>query len=232
MKELINIAVDGHSSCGKSTLARDLAQKIGYKYIDSGAMYRAITLFSIKHIIKNDQLIIDDLLDSLHQIKIDFHVNSSEGTNEVLLNGVNVEQNIRTPEITAWVSEVATIPEVREKLVAIQKLIGLEKGVVMDGRDIGTVVLPDAELKIFVTADIDVRAMRRWKELGERGIHVHIEDVRENLLKRDHIDSTRENSPLVRAKDAKLLDTSELSPQEQVATAFEWFEETISEKSS
>jgi len=223
----INIAIDGYSSCGKSTLAKGLARKLGYKYIDSGSMYRAITLFALENQIIDDQLDKEKLIEKLDDIRIDFLVDIDKQTDEVLLNGKRVEEEIRKPIVTKWVSQVAAITEVREKLVSIQQLIGRTKGVVMDGRDIGTVVFPDAELKIFVTAEADIRARRRWLELREKGIELKIEDVKESLLKRDEVDSNRKVSPLKRAADSKLLDTTKLSKEEQVLEVLNWFKEVL-----
>ncbi len=227
MSKRINIAIDGYSSCGKSTLAKGLARKLGYKYIDSGSMYRAITLFALENQIIDDQLDKEKLIEKLDDIRIDFLVDIDKQTDEVLLNGKRVEEEIRKPIVTKWVSQVAAITEVREKLVSIQQLIGRTKGVVMDGRDIGTVVFPDAELKIFVTAEADIRARRRWLELREKGIELKIEDVKESLLKRDEVDSNRKVSPLKRAADSKLLDTTKLSKEEQVLEVLNWFKEVL-----
>lgn len=218
MTEKINIAIDGYSSCGKSTLAKALAQKIGFKYIDSGSMYRAITLFALQEKIITNDLDKEALIEKLESVQIDFEI-GEDGSNEVVLAGENVENEIRTPAITEWVSQVAAISEVRKKLVAIQKQIGEGKGVVMDGRDIGTVVFPKAELKIFVTAELGIRAERRWTELKEKGIEVSLEDVKENLMKRDMIDSKRIDSPLRQAQDAILLDTSNITRDEQLVFA-------------
>lgn len=220
----IIIAIDGYSSCGKSTLARALAQKVGYKYIDSGAMYRAVTLYALQEKIIDTELDKEALINSLKDVNIDFEV-KADGRNEVVLAGNNVEWKIRTPSITEWVSPVAAISEVRTKLVAIQRKIAEEKGVVMDGRDIGTVVFPNAELKIFVNADLEIRANRRWQELLEKSIKVSLDDVKENLLRRDMIDSRRSDSPLRQAKDAILLDTSHLSREEQLEKVYSWFME-------
>jgi len=223
----INIAIDGYSSCGKSTLAKGLARKLGYKYIDSGSMYRAITLFALENQIIDEQLDKERLIEKLDDIRIDFLVDIDKQTDEVLLNGNRVEEEIRKPLVTKWVSQVAAITEVREKLVLIQQIIGKAKGVVMDGRDIGTVVFPDAELKIFVTAEVNVRAKRRWLELKEKSIELEINDVKESLIKRDEVDSNRKVSPLKRAAGSKLLDTTNLSREEQVLKVLNWFKEVL-----
>lgn len=208
----INIAIDGHSSCGKSTLAKQLAAALGYIYIDSGAMYRSVALYYIENEIdvKNKEAAVK----ALDEIQID--IKSVESQFRILLNGVDVTKRIIAIDVSSIVSEVAAISEVRRKLVAIQKQLGEEKGVVMDGRDIGTVVFPEAELKIFVTANIDVRTQRRFLELKEKGMSTSIEIVKENLEHRDHIDSTREDSPLMQADDAILIDNSYMRKDEQL----------------
>ncbi|NNE16411.1 MAG: (d)CMP kinase [Saprospiraceae bacterium] len=212
MNRKINIAIDGHSSCGKSTLAKQLAAALGYIYIDSGAMYRSVALYYIENEIdvKNKEAAVK----ALDEIQID--IKSVESQFRILLNGVDVTKRIIAIDVSSIVSEVAAISEVRRKLVAIQKQLGEEKGVVMDGRDIGTVVFPEAELKIFVTANIDVRTQRRFLELKEKGMSTSIEIVKENLEHRDHIDSTREDSPLMQADDAILIDNSYMRKDEQL----------------
>lgn len=213
MKEIV-IAIDGNSGCGKSSTAKVLAQKLKYIYIDTGAMYRAVTLFFIKHNIdlKNDL----DVEQALKQIDISFVYNIETGKNETFLNGKNVENEIRQMEVSNLVSPVSEISKVRRKLVEQQRRMGDGKGVVMDGRDIGTVVFPNAELKIFMTADLEVRAERRRLELAEKGSTVDISDVIENLKNRDIIDSSRADSPLKKADDAHIIDTSKLKFDEQV----------------
>ncbi len=207
----ITIAIDGHSSCGKSTLAKDLAKELDYIYVDSGAMYRAVTLFFIQNNIDlKDQ---DAIMKALALIEIKF-VQSPDGRH-TLLNGVDVEQEIRTMEVSRLVSPVAAISSVRKKLVEQQQAMGIEKGMVMDGRDIGTVVFPDAELKIFLTADNEVRAQRRFEELKAKGQDISLEEVAKNLLERDHIDSNRADSPLMKAERAVVIDNSYLSRTEQ-----------------
>lgn len=226
--EKINIAIDGYSSCGKSTLAKQLAKELEYIYVDSGAMYRAITLYCMnKGIIKDGALRTSDIVKVLDDIRIDFTHNPDKGISETLLNGENVEKEIRTMEVSRNVSPISTVKEVREKLVERQKEMGEDKGVVMDGRDIGTEVFPNAQLKIFMTADVDVRAKRRYEELKAKGHDVSMKDVRENLAQRDHSDTTREESPLRKADDAVVLDNTFLNEEEQLAQALEWAKERI-----
>lgn len=213
----ITIAIDGFSSSGKSSMARKLAAAIGYAYIDSGAMYRAVALYCLEHeIISRDGILNKDaLLKALSDINIAFAVNPQTGVSEVTLNGVNVESKIRTLEVSNVVSKVAAVPEVRHALVAIQQRLGANKGIVMDGRDIGTTVFPDAEMKVYVNADARVRAERRYRELLEKGQQVNFDDVLKNVEERDLLDMTREESPLRKADDAILLDNSHMTPNEQ-----------------
>ncbi len=225
---LITIAVDGYSSSGKSTMARRLAAAVGYRYIDSGAMYRAVTLYAL-----DNGLISTDgepdkaaIVSALPEISIDFAV-QPDGTQHTLLNGVDVETEIRRLRVSNAVSPVAAIAEVRRALVAMQKKMGERKGIVMDGRDIGTVVFPDAELKIFVDASPETRAMRRFKELMEKGSQVSYEDVLSNVVHRDHIDTTRDESPLRRAEDAISLDNSLMSLEEQDAWLLKQFNKVL-----
>lgn len=208
----IIIAIDGHSSCGKSTLARDVAKSLKYIYVDSGAMYRAVTLYFIWNEIDISDS--DQIRESLKKINISFK--TKRGKNLCFLNGELVEDDIRSAEVSDLVSEVATISAVRAHLVAMQKEYGKAKGLVMDGRDIGTVVFPEAELKLFVTADLDIRSHRRYLELKNKGKEISFDAVTANLVKRDHIDSTREDSPLKKADDAIVLDNSQLSTKEQL----------------
>jgi len=215
-KRKIIIAIDGYSSCGKSTLARDLANKLKYIYVDSGAMYRAVTLYFIWN--KIDIHNTSEVADALTKIEITFKRRRRK--NLCYLNGELVENDIRSAEVSDLVSEVAAISAVRKKLVALQQTYGEHKGLVMDGRDIGTVVFPLAKLKVFVTADVEVRAHRRYSELKNRGKEMPFEDVKANLEKRDHIDSTREDSPLMQAPDAIVLDNSSLSPKEQLEAVY------------
>lgn len=212
----ITIAIDGYSSTGKSTIARQLAQTLGYIYVDSGAMYRALTLYALRaELIQNDVLDKEKLIESLPSIFLQFTFNPKKGYAEVYLNNKNVEGDIRKLEVSKYVSRVAEIPEVRRKLVAIQQEMGKNKGVVMDGRDIGTVVFPEADLKLFLTAAPDKRATRRYKELLERGDEVTFEEVLENVEFRDHIDSTRAVSPLKKAEDAIVIDNTDMGLKEQ-----------------
>jgi cytidylate kinase len=222
MKGKITIAIDGFSSCGKSTLAKALARALNYKYIDSGAMYRAVTLYALnKGIIKDGHFDHDFLVNALPNIIIDFHFNPQNQKSETLLNGVNVEDKIRQGEISSLVSPISAVKEVRTKLVDLQRSYDEHKGLVMDGRDIGTNVFPKAELKIFMTADPEIRAVRRYEELISKGYHTTMVDVRSNLAERDHIDSTRVDNPLTRATDAIILDNTDLSPEEQLDFALD-----------
>jgi len=213
----INIAIDGHSSSGKSTMAMELAAKINYIYMDSGAMYRAVTLYCLRNgLIVKGKVDEAKLAALLPDIRISFVMNEESGRPDTCLNGLNVEKEIRTMEVADNVSTIAAIGFVRSALVAKQREAGKDKGVVMDGRDIGTVVFPDAELKVFVTASPEVRAERRMDELDAKGIPVTYEEVLENVRKRDHIDSTRKESPLKQADDALVLDNSSMSREEQM----------------
>ncbi|MFK7782279.1 (d)CMP kinase [Psychroserpens sp.] len=215
----ITIAIDGFSSTGKSTVAKRLAKSLGYIYVDSGAMYRAVTLYAMQNNLIQENCFDKELLiTQLGAIKISFKFNEELGFAEVYLNEQNVEKQIRTLEVSQFVSQVATVSEVREQLVLQQQNFGKDKGVVMDGRDIGTVVFPDAELKIFMKASAEIRANRRYKELLERGHNLSYDDVLENVTTRDRIDSTREDSPLVKAEDAIEIDNSELTVEEQLET--------------
>ncbi len=217
MKKII-IAIDGFSSCGKSTMAKDLAKEIGYTYIDTGAMYRAVTLYCLNEgIIANDQINLERLKKEIGQIRIHFQNNAETGKRETYLNGVNVEADIRKMNVANWVSPIAAIGFVRHALVALQQKMGESKGVVMDGRDIGTVVFPHAELKVFITATPEVRAQRRVDQSKEKGEPVSYEEVLSNIKKRDFIDSTREESPLRQAADAIVLDNSRMTIDEQKA---------------
>lgn len=213
----IIIAVDGHSSCGKSTLSKQLAQKLRYNYIDTGAMYRAVTLFALRNkLIINKEVNTERLIQKLPEIKITFTYNEKEEKSDTILNGENIENEIRQLEVSNYVSPVATIKEVRQSMVKLQKAMGIEKGIVMDGRDIGTVVFPKAELKIFMTASDEVRAQRRFDELTNKGLQVTFDEVLKNIVERDHIDSTRAESPLHKANDAIVLDNSNLTRDEQL----------------
>lgn len=225
----INIAIDGHSSCGKGTLAKALAKKLHYRFIDSGAMYRAVTLYFIQNEIDVENKL--HVVNALKEVSLDFVFSEEEGRFEIVLNGVNVDKRIRMMDVAAVVSEVAALSEVRKALVTMQQQLGISKGVVMDGRDIGTVVFPDAELKIFMTADPEVRAHRRYLELAQSGAEVTVEEVLENLTKRDDIDSNRNDSPLTFNDSYRLLDNSHISQKEQLEIALNWVEEILKTKS-
>lgn len=211
----IIIAIDGYSSSGKSSMARALAAEIGYRYIDSGAMYRAVTLWALRHNLIKDEVIDEKkLIEALPEIKIDFRP-MPDGTQHTLLNGEDVESEIRQLPVSNSVSGISAIAAVRKALVSIQQSLGKERGIVMDGRDIGTTVFPDAEMKIFVNASAQTRAQRRFNEMLEKGIPVNFEEVLANVVKRDHIDETRVESPLRKAEDAMVLDNSKMSIETQ-----------------
>ena len=219
----ITIAIDGFSSTGKSTLAKQLAQQLGYVYVDTGAMYRAVTLYAMQHgYVSPHHLDAEGLTADLKQITLHFVFNPELGYGEMYLNGLNVEREIRTLEVSSLVSKVAEISAVRAKLVEQQQAIGKEKGVVMDGRDIGTVVFPDAALKIYMTASPETRAQRRFAELQAKGDSVTYEAVLQNVNERDYIDTHRADSPLVKADDAIELDNSNLSQEAQLQRVLEW----------
>lgn len=226
MRKII-ITVDGFSSCGKSTLAKAIAKELNYVFVDSGAMYRAITLYFLRNNISIDNKVEVNL--ALLNISLAFEYNRETGKSDMLLNGENVEAEIREMVISEKVSEVAAIKEVRTFAVKQQKSMGEAKGLVMDGRDIGTTVFPEAELKIFVTADPEVRVERRFKELYEKNHNINIEDVKKNLEMRDYVDSNREVSPLRKAHDARVLDNSDLTREEQLAIALKWVKEKTTE---
>lgn len=212
----ITIAIDGFSSTGKSTVAKQLAKHLGYVYVDTGAMYRAVTYYAMQNgLINSDTFNKKMLISELPKININFKFNEDLGFAEVYLNGVHIERHIRTLKVSSFVSQIATVPEVRKKLVEQQQLMGKDKGVVMDGRDIGTVVFTDAELKLFMTASAEKRAVRRYEELLERGDEVTYDAVLKNVQDRDYIDTTRQDSPLVKAKDAIEIDNSNLTLKEQ-----------------
>ncbi|MDR0866446.1 MAG: (d)CMP kinase [Candidatus Symbiothrix sp.] len=224
----IVIAIDGHSSCGKSTMAKELAKQIGYTYIDSGAMYRAVTLFCLQNkLFSGDTLDLERLKKEIQSIRITFVKNPETGQSDTYLNGKNVEREIRGMGVANKVSPVAAVGFVREEMVKQQQAMGLEKGIVMDGRDIGTVVFPNAELKIFVTASPEIRAQRRLEELIAKGENTSFEDVLHNLTTRDHIDSTRKDGPLKQAEDAVVLDNSDLTITEQNQQLLALFSEKI-----
>jgi len=225
----ITIAIDGHSSTGKSTAAKQLASALGYVFVDSGAMYRAVALFALSEKIVHDNILDKQLLiERLDDIQIHFKYNSQTDKADVYLNDVHVDAQIRTLEVSAVVSLVAEVSEVRAKLVSQQQEMGKGKGVVMDGRDIGTVVFPEAELKVFMTAAANVRAKRRYAEIMERGGPVSYEHVLQNVMERDRIDSSRADSPLVQAADALLLDTSNMTREQQFELLKSWAMERLS----
>lgn len=227
----ITIAIDGYSSCGKSTMAKDLAREVGYIYIDSGAMYRAVTLYCLENgLFTPDGIDTKKLETMMPNIRISFQLNPETQRPMTYLNGENVEDRIRTMEVSTRVSPVAAIPFVREALVKQQQEMGQAKGIVMDGRDIGTVVFPDAELKIFVVASAEIRAQRRYDELKAKGQEVSYEEILANVKERDYIDQNREVSPLRQAEDALLLDNSNLTIEEQKQWLKERFEEAVNGK--
>ena len=216
----IIIAVDGYSSCGKSTFAKAIAARLGYIFIDTGAMYRAVTLYALEHgAIRSGMVDEEAVVKLLGEISITFRFNPQRGASDIYVNGDLVEGKIRTIEVSNCVSQVSAIPEVRHKLVAMQQEMGRRRGVVMDGRDIGTVVFPDAELKLFMTADPKVRAERRYKELREKGMEVSLEEIERNVRERDKADMSRAVSPLRQAEDAIVLDNSHMTVDEQMT----WF---------
>lgn len=224
----ITIAIDGFSSTGKSTLAKQLAKHLGYIYVDTGAMYRAVTFFAMENgYISKDFFDKETLINSLPSIKLHFEFNSDLGFAEMFLNDINVEREIRTIEVSNYVSKVAEVSEVRAKLVEQQQEMGKNKAIVMDGRDIGTVVFPDAELKIFMTASAETRAQRRFDELQAKGDNVSYEEVLKNVQERDYIDTHRDDSPLVIADDAIEIDNSYLSKEEQFQAVLNLVEEVI-----
>lgn len=213
----ITIAIDGHSSCGKSTMAKDLAKRIGYIYVDTGAMYRSVTLYALRNGLFNADGTIkeEELRAQMGNIKISFKLNKATGRPDTYLNGENVENQIRTMEVSSHVSVIAALPFVRAALVEQQQQMGAEKGIVMDGRDIGTVVFPNAELKVFVTASPEVRAQRRYDELKAKGIEANFDDILKNVQERDYIDSHRATSPLRKAEGAIELDNSNITIEQQ-----------------
>jgi len=214
MKAIV-IAIDGYSSCGKSTIAKELSKILSYKYVDTGAMYRAVTLYCIQN--KIDFKNINEVVNALEKIDIAFKINTETQAQETFLNNINIENEIRVnPRVAGYVSDVSSISEVRRFLVKQQQALGKERAIIMDGRDIGTVVFPDAELKLFITADPNVRAQRRFDELKEKGKETTFDEVLANLTKRDYIDSNRDDSPLMKANDAIEIDNSEINHQEQL----------------
>lgn len=228
MKKIV-IAIDGHSSCGKSTMAKQLAREVGYIFIDSGAMYRAVTLFALREgLINPDGSVQEEALRSrMEEVKVSFHLDPETRLPRTLLNGEDVEDTIRSLEVSQHVSPIATLGFVREAMTALQQQMGREKGIVMDGRDIGTAVFPNAELKIFVTASAEVRAKRRFDELQAKGMPAEYDDILRNVRERDHIDSNRAINPLRQAEDALVLDNSNLTREQQSAWLLERFQETV-----
>ena len=225
----ITVAIDGHSSCGKSTMAKDLAREVGYIYVDTGAMYRCVTLYALRHGLFGDDgsIKVAELEAQMPQISITFELNAETGRPDAYLNGECVEREIRSLEVSNHVSPVAALPFVRTAMVAQQQQMGQGGGVVMDGRDIGTVVFPHAELKVFVTASAEVRAQRRYDELKQKGMEADYADILKNVQERDYIDSHREVSPLRQADDALLLDNSEMTIAEQKEWLMERFRERL-----
>ena len=227
-KQKIVIALDGFSSCGKSTFAKAIAARLGYIFIDTGAMYRAVTLYALERgAIVDGQVSKQMVVELLPEVNISFKFNPERGASDIYVNGELAEGKIRSIEVSNCVSKVSSIREVREKLVAMQQQMGRERGVVMDGRDIGTVVFPDAELKIFMTADPQVRAERRYAELTAKGDKVTMEEILENVISRDKADMEREISPLRQAEDAVVLDNSYMSVEEQMAWFMERYEKIV-----
>lgn len=228
----ITIAVDGYSSSGKSTMARELAKRLGYTYVDSGAMYRAVTLYALEHGMVGDdhKLDVKRLVSALPDIKIGFEPAGSDGIQHTMLNGRDVEREIRDMEVSSMVSPVAAVPEVREHLVKLQQEFGTHGGIVMDGRDIGTTVFPNAEMKVFVQASPEERANRRLKELQEKGEKVDYQEVLDNIRQRDHIDTTREVSPLRRADDAHVLDNDHMDREQQMDWLLNLYNKIVSGK--
>ena len=230
----IIVAIDGYSSSGKSTMARELARRVGYLYIDSGAMYRAVTLYAMRNgmITEDGKVLTDKLLPRLPGLEISFQAAGEDGVQHTLLNGEDVEKDIREMAVSRNVSPIAEIKEVRDRLVEIQQDFGREKGIVMDGRDIGTTVFPQAELKVFVNAGVHERARRRWRELQLKGVEVRFEEVLENLQARDKIDTTREVSPLKKAEDAVELNNDAITHEEQMEWLMKLFQLRTEENES
>lgn len=227
MEKRLTIAIDGYSSCGKSTFARAIAEELDYIYIDSGAMYRAVTLYCIrKGYIEGEDVKTADIIGDLDEIDISFVYNPGIGIHETFLNSENVEREIRSLEVSSHVSRISRIHQVRTRMVELQRQIGVNKGIVMDGRDIGTVVFPDADLKIFMTASVDIRAKRRYDELRRKNIEADLEEVRMNIISRDIADENRDISPLRRADDAIILDNSRMTVDQQM----DWIMEIIRKK--
>jgi len=227
MNKKLIIAIDGYSSCGKSTFARLIARELNYIFIDSGAMYRAVTLYCMrKNYINSNSLDTASILSDIRDIHIDFVYNPDRNEYETFLNSENVEKEIRSMEVTAHVSQISMIHEVRERMVELQRQIGISKGIVMDGRDIGTVVFPDADIKIFMTASVDIRAQRRFNELKGKGINIDFEEIKRSIIARDIADENRDISPLRRADDAIILDNSRMTIRDQMI----WIKNIIESK--
>lgn len=232
-KKKITIAIDGYSSCGKSTLAKAMAASLHYVFIDSGAMYRGICLYAMnRKLIRNGVVKTEELIAALPSITLSFEKHPGSKEQSLLLNGVDVSGEIRSLAVSQSVSQIATIKEVRQKLVHQQQLLGKKGGIVMDGRDIGTVVFPDAELKLFLTASVEIRAQRRYAEMIAKGQTVTMKEVLDNLTQRDHIDSTREESPLRQAEDAIVIDNSHLTPDEQLHRALDLVHEATHQQTA
>jgi cytidylate kinase len=229
MNKKLRIAIDGYSSCGKSTFAKAIAKELKYIYIDSGAMYRAVTLYCMrKGWINKDSININGILNNLNNIEVSFNFNNHTEQYETILNSENIENEIRGIEVSGFVSRISQVPEVRARMVEVQRQIGINKGIVMDGRDIGTVVFPDAELKIFMTASIDIRAKRRYDELKAKGDSIDLEEIKRNIISRDIADENRDISPLRRAEDAVILDNSRMSVKDQM----DWVMDIIKKRKS
>ncbi|PCJ23614.1 MAG: cytidylate kinase [Flavobacteriales bacterium] len=227
----IIIAIDGYSSCGKSTLAKQIASELNYIYIDTGAMYRAVTLFALRNnLVSKSGLDQDGLIAVLPEINVSFSYNSDSNISETHLNSENIEDEIRGIEVSSHVSKIAQVKEVRAKLVELQREIGEDKGLVMDGRDIGTVVFPNAELKIFMTADYKIRAQRRFDELKAKGDVISYEDVLNNITSRDNDDTSRSENPLIQAEDAVVIDNSQITKDEQLKIALQYVSDKITQK--
>jgi len=227
MEKKVTIAIDGYSSCGKSTFAKMIAKEMNYIFIDSGAMYRAITLWCIKNnFISESYIDTKSIVDGLKNITVSFALNYETNVPETFLNSDNVDNQIRSLEVTKYVSEISQIPEVRNRLVELQRKMGADKGIVMDGRDIGTVVFPDADIKIFMTASVDIRAKRRYDELVAKGMNVDFEEIRSGIIARDIADENRDISPLRKAEDAITLDNSRMSVEAQMS----WIKDIIGKK--
>lgn len=229
MKKKIIVAIDGHSSCGKSTMAKDLAREVGYIYVDTGAMYRTVTLYALRHVMFQPDGTVNEeaLREAMPTVQVSFVIDPATQLPHACLNGEDVENDIRGMEVSSHVSPIAALPFVREAMTRQQQLMGQAKGIVMDGRDIGTVVFPQAELKVFVTASAEVRAQRRYDELTAKGKTVNYEEILQNVTERDYIDSHRSVAPLRQAPDALLLDNSHLTIAEQKAWLRQRFDEAV-----